>query len=216
METGEANRLEAKNRSRAAFDAQAATYDEDAKGAHSRVLYPFIVEEVVRSLSKKRAPRILDMGCGTGALTELVADALPACALAGIDLSENMARKAFERLGARAEIAVGDAERLPFEDSSFDLLYCNDSFHHYPNPRRVVEQMHRVLVSDGVLVIGDCWLPAGFRAVMNAFLPYSAEGDVRIYSEREMRDMLKGRFASISWRRIGLTASIATARKGSA
>lgn len=42
---------------------------------------------------------------------------------------------------------------------------------------------------------------------------HSAEGDVRIYSEGEMREILGTWFGSVSWRRIGLTSCVAIARK---
>ena len=48
---------------------------------------------------------------------------------------------------------------------------------------------------------------------MNAWMPHSAEGDVRIYSEGEMREILGTWFGGVSWRRIGLTSCVAIARK---
>ncbi|MFR1166785.1 MAG: class I SAM-dependent methyltransferase [Adlercreutzia equolifaciens] len=86
---------------------------------------------------------MLDLGCGTGALAEIVLDEIPGCALVGVDLSANMAERAAERLGGRAEVVVGDAERLPFRDNSFDAAYCNDSFHHYPDPALAAFQVWR-------------------------------------------------------------------------
>ena len=52
------------------------------------------------------------------------------------------------------------------------------------------------------------------RAVMNAWMLHSKEGDVRIYSEAEMRRILGTWFSDVSWRRVGLTACVAVARKG--
>ena len=49
---------------------------------------------------------------------------------------------------------------------------------------------------------------------MNAWLPRSREGDVRIYSEAELRDILGAWFAEVSWRHVGMTACVAVARKG--
>ena len=56
-----------KNRSRMAFDAQAKTYDTGMKGEHARRLYPYIVREVTRAVTDIAYPRLLDLGCGTGA-----------------------------------------------------------------------------------------------------------------------------------------------------
>lgn len=123
-------------------------------------------------------------------------------------------RLTLTRLGGRAEVLLCDAERLPFRDGSFDAAWCNDSFHHYPDPERTAFQAWRVLAPGGALVVGDAWQPAPARAIMNAWMPHSKEGDVRIYSEAEMRRILGTWFSDVSWRRVGQTACVAVARKG--
>lgn len=202
-----------KDRSRTAFDAQASTYDEGMQGEHARRLYPHVVEEVVRAVADIPTPCLLDLGCGTGALAKLVLTQVPRARLTCVDLSSEMLAVAGERLGAAAKLVAADAERLPFCDSSFDAAWCNDSFHHYPDPERAAFQAWRVLAPGGTLVIGDAWQPAPARAIMNAWMPYSREGDVRIYSERELKGILDRWFSEVSWRRIGATACIAVARK---
>lgn len=162
------NADELKARSRAAFDAQAETYDAGMQGDHARGLYRIVAGEVARACGGIDSPRVLDLGCGTGALAEIVLDEIPGCALVGVDLSANMAERAAERLGGRAEVVVGDAERLPFRDNSFDAAYCNDSFHHYPDPALAAFQVWRALRPGGTFVVGDVWQPAPARAVMNA------------------------------------------------
>lgn len=200
---------DAKEVSRQAFDAQAPTYDDDMKGEHARRLYPYVLEEVAAA-----APaRVLDVGCGTGALAQLVLEALPDVELDGVDLSAAMLDRARQRLGRRAALHRADSEHLPFADETFDVAYCNDSFHHYPDPRRAAFEAWRVLRPGGVLVVGECWLPAPARTVMNAFMPYNNEGDVRIYSERELRDILGTWFGEVGWKRAGSNACLARAVK---
>lgn len=200
-------------RSRAAFDAQAATYDESMEGDHARRLYQHVVGEVMRVAAGMPAPRVLDLGCGTGALAACLLDAIPGCSLTGVDLSPRMVEVARTRLSGRAEVLLGDAERLPFHDAAFDVVVCNDSFHHYPDPERATFQAWRVLAAGGALVLGDVWQPAPARALMNAWMPRSREGDVRIYSEAELRDVLGTWFSRVSWHRVGVTACVAVARK---
>lgn len=200
-------------RSRAAFDAQAATYDEGMEGDHARRLYQHVVGEVTCAVAGMPAPRVLDLGCGTGALAARLLDAIPGCSLTGVDLSQRMVEVARARLAGRAEVLLGDAERLPFHDAAFDVVVCNDSFHHYPDPERAAFQAWRVLAAGGALVMGDVWQPAPARALMNAWMPHSREGDVRIYSEAELRDVLGTWFSRVSWRRVGVTACVAVARK---
>lgn len=203
-----------RSRSRAAFDAQAPTYDTGTGGEHARHLYPHVLAEVARAVEGGPAPRLLDLGCGTGALAELVLGEIPRARLSCVDLSPRMAEAARECLGGRAEVPLCDAERLPFRDGSFDAAWCNDSFHHYPDPERAAFQAWRVLAPGGALVVGDAWQPAPARAIMNAWMPHSKEGDVRIYSEAEMRRILGTWFSDVSWRRVGQTACVAVARKG--
>lgn len=81
------NADELKARSRAAFDAQAETYDAGMQGDHARGLYRIVAGEVARACGGIDSPRVLDLGCGTGALAEIVLDEIPGCALVGVDLS---------------------------------------------------------------------------------------------------------------------------------
>ena len=112
------------------------------------------------------------------------------------------------------DVLLCDAARLPLRDGSFDVAWCNDSFHHYPDPERAAFQAWLVLAPGGALVVGDAWQPAPARAIMNAWVPHSKEGDVRIYSEAEMRRILGTWFSDVSWRRVSQTACVAVARKG--
>lgn len=203
---------ERKARSRAAFDAQAAIYDEGMPGEHARRLYPHVLRAACAAVAGVAGPRVLDVGCGTGALAELVLEAIPGCRLTGIDLAPVMVARAQARLAGRATVQEGDAEHLPFRDHAFDLVVCCDSFHHYPDPARAAFNLWRVLDRGGTLVLADTWQPAPARALMNAWMPYSREGDVRIYAEDELRALLAPWFTSVHWERVGLTACLVVAR----
>ena len=97
-----------------------------------------------------------------------------------------MVEQARRKLPAQVTVLAGDGERLPFPDGSFDLMTCCDSFHHYPDPRRAAEEFCRVLRPGGQVILCEYWQPGPVRWLMNALLPYSSEGDVRIYSRREL------------------------------
>lgn len=172
-----------------------------------------MIDEVKRAVEGIDSSRLLDLGCGTGALAEAVLEEIANACLACVDLSPKMLELAKERLSGKADVFLVDVEGLPFPDSSFDAAWCNDSFHHYPDPKKAAFQMWRVLKPGGTLVVGDVWQPAPARAIMNAWMPYSNEGDVRIYSESEMCAILGTWFNDVQWRRIGTTACLAVARK---
>ena len=94
--------------------------------------------------------RWLDIGCGTGAFTEqVIRDCAPA-AVIGIDPSADQLAFAEKRAGlAMAEFRVGDAQDLPFPDSSFDMAVMALVVHFVPDPARAVAEMARVLRPGG-------------------------------------------------------------------
>jgi SAM-dependent methyltransferase len=83
------------------------------------------------------------------------------CRISGVDLVEEGvadAKANAKELGleARADFYKGNAaERLSFEDSSFDAIMCIDAINHLPNRLRVLEEWHRVLIPSGRLLFTD-------------------------------------------------------------
>ena len=211
------------------FEAQAHKYDAALCGQHARELYPHVLREVgaayrayaqreqaagrVAGGKPERALRVLDVGCGTGALASYVLDSLPTCKLIGVDISPEMLRQARVRLGDAATFVPGDAEKLPFGDGSFDLVVMNDVFHHCPDPHRAAFEAWRVLAADGVLVLGEEWSRQPVRAMSNVMLPVWGEGDIRIYSEDELTGLLGQWFEAVEWRSVNSRACIAAVRK---
>jgi ubiquinone/menaquinone biosynthesis C-methylase UbiE len=103
--------------------------------------------------------KVLDVGCGTGILTRLAAARLTEAGQAvGIDLSEGVLQKgrelaAAEGLHNRVAFRSGDAEELPFEDRSFDVVISLYALRHLPDPVRALRAMKRVLVPGGRAVV---------------------------------------------------------------
>ena len=197
--------VDIKENSKVAFNQQAATYDNDIKGQHSRSLYPVILKK----LSEIPYHTALDLGCGTGEMMRLILQQNKDKSLYGIDLSEKMLEVAKEKLGNHVNLILSDSEQLPFSDSFFDVVYCNDSFHHYPAPDKVLSEVYRVLKPNGIFVMCDCWQPTIGRAIMNFYMKHSKEGDVKIYSENEIRKLFSVHFSKVLWKRIGNTACMA-------
>ena len=181
-----------KQRSRAAFDRQAPAYDSSGYGQHARRLHA----EVVAAVETFPFTAVLDVGCGTGATLEALVHAHSDVHAWGIDLSPEMIAKAGERLrhdgeraGGPVDLRVADAERLPLTDEAVDLVVCVDSLHHYPDPAAALREMRRVTRPGGGLVIGEWRLAAPLRQLMNWLLPRLPEGDVRVYTGRELSEL---------------------------
>lgn len=198
-----------KQESKAAFNQQAPGYDNDWRGKHARTLYPALLEK----LSVTPFQKALDLGCGTGELIKLVLQADRNKEIYGLDLSENMLEVARKKLGTSVSLILGDAEHLPFDDEFFDLVYCNDSFHHYPKPEKVLDEVSRVLKPGGVFFLGDLWHPGFARPIINFFMKHSKDGDVKIYSESELKTLLSPNFQNIQWKPVNHTACVVSAIK---
>lgn len=101
----------------------------------------------------------IDVGCGTGNLTEKVLERFGGAHVLGVDPSEGM-RKIYEgRFEGRAGVnfAIGNALRLPADYDLFDVALSNLALHHVPpeDRDRCARELARVLKPGGTLVYGD-------------------------------------------------------------
>jgi trans-aconitate 2-methyltransferase len=89
-------------------------------------------QRVLATLNLRGDERVLDAGCGTGRLTEIIAHSLPRGCAVGVDLSTNMLRHSYERLhpgfGDRVQFVAADFCALPF-NNAFDGIFSTASFH---------------------------------------------------------------------------------------
>lgn len=199
-----------KNLSKSAFNVQANTYDVDKTGKHARGQYKYVLNE----LQQLDFQKILDVGCGTGEILKSIKERYSFVQLYGLDISEEMLKQANDKLKGTATLILGDAENITLETNSFDLLLCTDSFHHYPNPQQAISEFYRVLKHGKFLLIADYWKPFPIRQIMNLFISYSNEGDVKIYSKKEIIEFLKqGGFQEIVYKKIQNSGYLVIAKK---
>ena len=198
-----------KEKSRHAFNDYAERYDDTNCCNHAKKLYKDIIKEV-ENISFNS---MLDVGCGTGEIINIIKNKNDKAEYYGLDLSENMIKAAGNKLGNEVDLIVSDSENLPYENNKFDLILCNDSFHHYPNPLKVLGEMHRVLKDSGYLLIGECYQPIISREIMNVFMKFSRDGDVKIYSKKEFIKMLNGvGFKDIDYKKVNHTSCVIKAK----
>jgi SAM-dependent methyltransferase len=98
-----------------------------------------------------RAERVLDVGSGTGAVTEEVA-ARTEGSVIGVDLDPAMVAYARER-GGRVEYRPGDAHDLPFREAWFDLTLCHFLLMWCRDPARAAQEMVRVTRPGGAVLV---------------------------------------------------------------
>ncbi|MBP7332317.1 MAG: class I SAM-dependent methyltransferase [Firmicutes bacterium] len=199
-----------KEKSKVYFDKRASNFFNTWDGRFCVLMY----DEVMRRIRAQPFKSILDIGCGTGAILSLALSEFAGIQACGVDLSEKMIEKAAEVLGGDVQLVVGDSDDLPWPDIFFDLVVCNSSFHHFPEPVKTLNEINRVLKPGGRIIIADPWWSRPKRFFINLFLnsPMNYLGDVRIYSEAETREMLEGcGFTCISWELIDKKYFIAIA-----
>lgn len=100
-------------------------------------------------------PRLdwLDVGCGTGALTGTIAKRSEADRLVGIDPSAGFIETARQALGGIADLQVGDAQALPFDDAEFEAVVSGLALNFVPEPVTAVAEMRRVTKPGGTVAV---------------------------------------------------------------
>lgn len=101
---------------------------------------PKPVDERVRAMVKLCRGMVLDVGCGKGQYAPLLGDWV------GVDYSIEGLK------AARGDRVLADAEHLPFKDGCFDTTFASELFEHVVDDVKSVEEMKRVLRSDGLLI----------------------------------------------------------------
>jgi len=93
---------------------------------------------------------VLDAGCGTGKCSIPLAKL--GFTVIGVDISEKaveIARQKAREAELEIEFTVKDLEALPFEDRTFDYVFCGGVLHHFPNLQKVETELYRVLKENG-------------------------------------------------------------------
>ena len=98
--------------------------------------------------------RVLDVGCGSGWATRLLAGFAINGQVTGIDISDEMIRVAREssRSLPNVDFEIASAEQLPFPDHEFTHAFSMESLYYYRNIPKALKEIHRVLKPGGLFV----------------------------------------------------------------
>lgn len=134
------------------WDVYAECYDKLLK----LTPYEKVRDEVVASIAPQDGDRILETGCGTGNMLEAIQHACDGATLHGVDLSESMLTRAWEKLGSLKQVTLSKAnlnERFPILDGAFNKALCINVLYAVADPRHVLKELNRVLSRNGTLVL---------------------------------------------------------------
>jgi len=116
-----------------------------------------IAEQTIARMRLKPGDRVLDLGCGAGWATRLLAQAVDGGTgmAVGLDISDEMiARARAASLNVENVLfSIGCAEEIPWRDEYFESALSIESFYYYPDQQAVLRELHRVLVPGGLLFI---------------------------------------------------------------
>ena len=143
-----------------------ANRSEDYKRYLVPAYFHAFAEELTRLVAPWPGERVLDVACGTGALTSLLAERVgPSGHVTGLDLDAGMLAVARSLPDApNVDWREGSALAMPFADGAFDLVTCQQGLQHFPDRATGMAEMRRVLKPDGRLALA-CWRAADFNPV---------------------------------------------------
>lgn len=173
-----------------AFDVAAQSYDR-FMGRYSRLLAPRFVE--FAGIGDAR--RVLDVGCGPGALLAELASRLGGESVAGVDPSASFVEAARAR-NPGATVALASAEQLPFDDETFDAALAQLVVHFMRDPVRGLSEMRRVTHRGGA-VAACVWDHAGGRSPAGIFWDAALELDPAAHDESALAGVREGHLVEL-------------------
>ncbi|ESP88287.1 class I SAM-dependent methyltransferase [Candidatus Halobonum tyrrellensis] len=169
-------------------DAVAEEYDAKRFSKGGRLIDRREKEAVLNALGPVEGDDVLEIACGTGRFTALLAER--GADIVGLDISEAMLAQGREKarragVGERIEFIRGDAARLPFPDDHFDTVFAMRFFHLAETPAKFLAEMARVSKRT---VFFDTFNDGSLRVLYNWALPMGSHLYSRGDVERLVRD----------------------------
>ena len=172
------------------FDVAAEAYD-NFMGRYSRLLSG----QLARLASVTAGQRVLDVGCGPGALTAELVARLGSGAVAAVDPSEPFVAAARARHPG-VDVRLAPAERLPFPDGAFDAALAQLVVHLMKDPLRGLTEMGRVTRRGGV-VAACVWDHGGSRGPLRIFWDAARELNPAVDDQSHLPGTRQGQLAEL-------------------
>ncbi len=197
------------------------SYGGSAPENYERYFVPAIGAPLAAALVDVAGPQpgeqVLDVACGTGIVTRLVAKRVgPTGRVAGLDGNPGMlaVARSVEAPDARIEWHEGNAEKLPFSDDTFDIVTCQMGLQFFPDKIAALREKHRVLTPGGRVVLNlPGPTPPVFRSLADALKRHvgpQAAGFVHVVFSLHGADEIRALMTEASFRDVRVDATTAT------
>jgi SAM-dependent methyltransferase len=179
------------------FDVAAEAYDS-FMGRYSSLLSPQLVDLA----GIHAGQRVLDVGCGPGALTSELVRRLGPANVAAVDPSASFVEAAAAR-NPGADVRLAAAEDLPFDDGAFDAALAQLVVHFMADPVAGISEMARVTRPNGV-VAASVWDHGGGQGPLGTFWNAARELDPAVNDESTLAGVREGHLVEL-FRAAGLS-----------
>jgi ubiquinone/menaquinone biosynthesis C-methylase UbiE len=170
-------------------------FNQAAQGWDQRFYTPEMGErlpQLVSLFQLQKGAKILDVGAGTGGIVPYLLEAIgPEGSIWAVDFAEEMVkigRKKFQK-ERRVIFELAAVEDLPYKERFFDQIVCFGAFPHFEDKIKALEEMNRVLKSQGTLIIAHALSSVALRSHHQNCAPVSKDF---LPEEGEMRSLLEG------------------------
>lgn len=163
-------------------------------------------KRIIEELELRDGDKILEVGCGNGYYLSLLNRLGLNISLTGIDNDKLALFDAKRFIGDEKVILIfADATRLPFKDSSFNKIICSEVIEHIRDDKKVLQEIHRVLKKEGIMVLSTCninypffWDPINWL-LQHTFKTHIKAGfwsgiwsqHLRMYEKKDVEKMVK-------------------------
>ncbi len=146
-------------------------------------------QPVLAELHNRAPVKILDVSCGTGELLSSLAALNSQHRLYGIEVSPKMLARARKKLPSTVKLRLADVHRLPFRDNTFEYVLNTETFHHYDQQEKALQEMKRVTQKKGQIIIVE--INIFFRPFHWLFQKLEP-GCIYLNSKREIKELFIG------------------------
>lgn len=124
----------------------------------------FFKKLIVDKVANVKGNNLLDVGCGTGTLTKLIAEKSPKHTVIGLDADQtalDISQKKVIGKDLNISFRQGFGQKMPFDENSFDIVVSSLFFHHLNSSAKLatLTEIRRLLKPDGTLIIADWGKP---------------------------------------------------------